>query len=132
MSCIKIKTSKYQTRKGPPYHAKDCKGLVKKGNDKKDYISKPDKKGIYKWVLKKSGLNITHKKITFRLKVTIILTIIINYLIYGFKIERKYCLALSAGCSIKIFLSLFVNINLWFRSNSAAICSTARIRLGSP
>lgn len=62
MSCIKIKTSKYQTRKGPPYHAKDCKGLVKKGNDKKDYISKPDKKGIYKWVLKNSGLNITHKK----------------------------------------------------------------------
>ena len=30
MACVEVKTKKYQTRKGPPYHAKDCKGLVKK------------------------------------------------------------------------------------------------------
>lgn len=61
MACIEIKTKKYQTRKGPPYHAKDCKGLIKKGNDKKDYISVPDKKGIYKWIIKENN-NKTKRK----------------------------------------------------------------------
>ena len=60
MACIEIKTKKYQTRKGPPYHAKDCKGLVKKGNDGKEYISAADKKGIYKWIIK--GARVTQKK----------------------------------------------------------------------
>ena len=49
MACKEIKTSKYQTRKSPAYHAKDCKDLTKKGKDGQ-YISKPDSKGIYKWV----------------------------------------------------------------------------------
>ena len=49
MNCIEIKTRKYQTRKSPAFHAKDCKGLSKKGKDGQ-YISKPDTKGIYKWV----------------------------------------------------------------------------------
>jgi hypothetical protein len=62
MACLEVKTKKYQTRKGPPYHAKDCKGLVKKGNDKKDYISIADKKGIYKWVPKGTTGNKTKKK----------------------------------------------------------------------
>jgi hypothetical protein len=62
MTCVEIKTKKYQTRKGPPYHAKDCKGLVKKGNDGKDYISAVDKRGIYKWVPKDKGLRTTKKK----------------------------------------------------------------------
>lgn len=52
MSCIKITTKKYKTRKSPPYHANDCKGLTKKGNDGNEYISSPDKRGIFKWVLK--------------------------------------------------------------------------------
>lgn len=62
MACTEIKTKKYQTRKGPPYHAKDCKGLTKKGNDGKDYISAVDKKGIYKWVPKDKGPRTTKKK----------------------------------------------------------------------
>ena len=49
MACIEIKTSKYQTRKSPAYHAKDCKDLTKKGKDG-NYISKKDAKGIYKWI----------------------------------------------------------------------------------
>lgn len=49
MTCIEIKTSKYQTRKSPAFHAKDCKGITKKGKDGQ-YISKPDTKGTYKWV----------------------------------------------------------------------------------
>ena len=53
--CKQLKTKKYQTRKGPPYHAKDCKGMTKKGNDKKPYISAPDSKGVYKWVPKPKG-----------------------------------------------------------------------------
>jgi hypothetical protein len=48
MSCKEIKTKKYQTRKSPPFHAKDCKNQIKKGKDG-EYISKPDAKGTYKW-----------------------------------------------------------------------------------
>jgi hypothetical protein len=63
MACIEIKTKKYQTRKGPPYHAKDCKGQTKKGNDGKDYVSAVDSKGIYKWVPKdRGGPRMTQKK----------------------------------------------------------------------
>lgn len=47
--CVEIKATKYQTRKSPAYHAKDCKGLSKKGKDG-NYISKADAKGVYKWV----------------------------------------------------------------------------------
>ena len=50
MPCSIATTKKYRTRKGPPYHAKDCKQMIKKGNDKKEYRSIPDKKGVYKWV----------------------------------------------------------------------------------
>lgn len=49
MPCKEIKSSKYQTRKSPAYHAKDCKDLTKKGKDGQ-YISKKDERGIYKWV----------------------------------------------------------------------------------
>ena len=49
MTCTEVKTSKYQTRKSPAFHASDCKGTRKKGKDG-DYISKADKKGIYKWI----------------------------------------------------------------------------------
>jgi hypothetical protein len=62
MACVEIKTKKYQTRKGPPYHAKDCKGMTKKGNDGKDYVSAADRKGIYKWVPKDKGARTTIKK----------------------------------------------------------------------
>jgi len=57
MACIEVKTEKYQTRKSPAFHAKDCKGLSKKGKDGV-YISKPDAKGIYKWV---KAINTTKK-----------------------------------------------------------------------
>ena len=49
MPCSEVKTAKYQTRKSPPFHAKDCKNLTKKGKDG-NYLSKPDAKGIYKWI----------------------------------------------------------------------------------
>lgn len=62
MTCIKIKTKKYQTRKAPPYHAKDCKGLTKKGNNGKDYISVTYSRGIYKWIPKEKRADITLKK----------------------------------------------------------------------
>jgi hypothetical protein len=60
MACIEIKTKKYQTRKGPPYHAKDCKGQTKKGNDGKEYVSAVDSRGTYKWVIR--GARVTQKK----------------------------------------------------------------------
>ena len=49
MGCNEVKSEKYQTRKSPPFHAGDCKNLTKKGKDG-DYVSKPDAKGIYKWI----------------------------------------------------------------------------------
>ena len=58
MSCIEVTSKKYQTRKSPPFHAKDCKNLTKKGKDGA-YVSKPDSKGTYKWV--KIGSNRTRK-----------------------------------------------------------------------
>jgi len=62
MPCKEVKSSKYQTRKSPAFHAKDCKGLTKKGKNG-DYASKPDSKGIYKWVKagRGSGSNKTKK-----------------------------------------------------------------------
>jgi hypothetical protein len=49
MSCTEVKSNAYQKRKSPPFHAKDCKGQTKKGKNG-SYISKADKRGIYKWV----------------------------------------------------------------------------------
>jgi len=49
MTCTEVKTSKYQTRKSPAFHASDCKGTRKKGKDG-DYVSQADKRGVYKWI----------------------------------------------------------------------------------
>jgi hypothetical protein len=50
-SCTAQKTKKYRSRGSPPYSAMDCKGLTKLGNDGSTYVSKPDKRGIYRWVI---------------------------------------------------------------------------------
>ena len=52
---IEQKTKKYRPRSSPPYSAMDCKGSYKKGNDGATYISKPDKRGIYRWVKSVGG-----------------------------------------------------------------------------
>ena len=49
-SCIKITLKKYTSRPGPPYHAADCAGETKKGNDGAEYVSKKGSNGVYKWV----------------------------------------------------------------------------------
>jgi hypothetical protein len=54
-ACIKQTAKKYKGRPGPPYSAQDCKGRTLKGNNGKMYVSRPDKRGIYKWVLQKPG-----------------------------------------------------------------------------
>jgi hypothetical protein len=41
---------KYADRPGPPYHALDCAGETKKGNDGADYVSKESSNGVYRWV----------------------------------------------------------------------------------
>ena len=51
MPCTEVKSAKYQTRKSPAFHARDCKGLQKKGKDG-IYVSQADSNGIYKWVKK--------------------------------------------------------------------------------
>jgi len=49
--CVKINTKKYLTRDSPPYPANQCPNEIKKGNDGNYYQSKPDKNGVYKWIL---------------------------------------------------------------------------------
>ena len=58
MACDEVKSEKYQSRKSPPFHAKDCKDITKKGKDG-DYVSKVDARGVYKWV--KIGSRMTRK-----------------------------------------------------------------------
>ncbi len=53
MTCKRVTEKKYRTRPSPPYHAQDCKGLQKKGNDGQIYQSTPDRRGIYRWTQKK-------------------------------------------------------------------------------
>ena len=55
--CIEQKTKKYKSRSSPPYSAMDCKGSIKKGNDGANYESKPDKRGIYRWVKSNTNAN---------------------------------------------------------------------------
>jgi hypothetical protein len=59
-ACKEVKTKKYQTRKSPPFHAKDCKNQTKKGKDGV-YESKPDKRGVYAWKKISSRKNTTRK-----------------------------------------------------------------------
>lgn len=47
--CVPSKLKKYTDRKAPPYPAAECCGVTLKGNDGKEYVSKPDKNGICKW-----------------------------------------------------------------------------------
>jgi len=66
-SCKKETTKKYTTRKGPPYHAKDCKNLVKKGNDGMSYVSSPDKRGVYKWIKNNNNKTKKVKRMTYEI-----------------------------------------------------------------
>ena len=50
MSCKQVTDKKYQTRKSPPFHAGDCKGVEKKGKNG-TYVSKADARGVYKWII---------------------------------------------------------------------------------
>lgn len=61
MSCKELKTKKYQTRKSPAFSAQACKGLTKKGKDG-TYVSKADKRGIYKWVKANGTIRNTQKR----------------------------------------------------------------------
>lgn len=47
--CNKINDKKYIERPSPPYHANECKDMIKKGNDNYNYISIRDKNKVYKW-----------------------------------------------------------------------------------
>jgi hypothetical protein len=73
-SCIEQKTKKYRSRGSPPYSAMDCKGLTKSGNDGSNYISKPDKRGIYRWVITGTTVNKSYKNKTSKNKSNIKVT----------------------------------------------------------
>lgn len=62
--CIKQNTKKYKSRSSPPYSAMDCKGKTIIGNDGEMYISKSNKRGIYRWVKNENSKNKTMKRTT--------------------------------------------------------------------
>jgi len=65
-SCLAQNTKKYRSRGSPPYSAMDFKGSTKKGNDGATYISKPDKRGIYRWVKTGTVIGIRPKNKTMK------------------------------------------------------------------
>ena len=68
-SCIEQNTKKYRSRSSPPYSAMDCKNSTKKGNDGATYVSKPDKRGIYRWVKTGAIVGIRSKNKTSKVSV---------------------------------------------------------------
>jgi hypothetical protein len=53
--CKRVTAKAYASRPSPPFHASDCKGQTKKGNDGASYTSVADSRGIYKWVASNSS-----------------------------------------------------------------------------
>lgn len=49
--CIKLIDNKLHKNKTPPYDAKECPNMILSGGDKRKYIAKKDKNGVYKWSL---------------------------------------------------------------------------------
>jgi hypothetical protein len=49
-NCIKLESKKYKERDSPPFHARECPNIIKKGNDGNSWISlRSHNTGIYKW-----------------------------------------------------------------------------------
>lgn len=59
--CARVTAKKYTSRPSPPYHAANCKGQTKEGNDKQLYKSVPDKRGVYTWKVVTKGPSHTRK-----------------------------------------------------------------------
>jgi hypothetical protein len=49
-ACRQQTAKKYRTRDSPPYSAQDCPNQTKPGRDGVAYVSKPDKRGVYRWL----------------------------------------------------------------------------------
>lgn len=49
MPCKRLTAKRYAERPGPSFHASECKGATKKGNDGYPYTSVANEKGIYTW-----------------------------------------------------------------------------------
>jgi hypothetical protein len=47
--CARVTAKKYVKRPSPPFHAGDCKGEIRKGNDGKEYMSVADRRGVHTW-----------------------------------------------------------------------------------
>ena len=49
---VKPLPAKYYSRPSPPFPANDYQGKTKRGNDKRQYVSVPNKNDVYRWILK--------------------------------------------------------------------------------
>lgn len=52
MSCLRQTAKRYRERPGPPFHARDCRGETKEGNDGNPYVSVANAKGVFQWIRK--------------------------------------------------------------------------------
>lgn len=52
MSCMQQTAKRYRERPGPPFHARDCRGETKEGNDGTPYVSVANAKGVFQWIRK--------------------------------------------------------------------------------
>ena len=65
MPCERVTLKRYRSRPSPPYHANDCQGQVKKGNDGKLYKSIADNSGVFTWrPMVRSGKTLKERKST--------------------------------------------------------------------
>lgn len=49
-TCTLQTGAKYTRRPGPPFPANECRGQRKIGNNGRWYVSKPDQRGVHRWV----------------------------------------------------------------------------------
>lgn len=118
--CIKSTLKKYTNRPSPPYPAKMCTYLIKKGNDGKMWISMINKKGVYRWIKYTKP-----KPLKFKAKYKIIHNkkdleayfmkyrddegdIIENDTLYGARKFAKYVQSALRNCLIMVLLHLYI------------------------
>lgn len=55
MTCTRLGGAKHRTAARPPYSAEGCAWQVRQGNDGRSYVSQPNDRGQFVWVLVRPG-----------------------------------------------------------------------------
>jgi hypothetical protein len=62
MPCVRQTAKRYKSRPSPPFHARDCKGETKEGNDGAPYVSVANAKGVFQWIKKRNSATLRKGK----------------------------------------------------------------------